>query len=435
MSKARSRFLRSISRHVIIGLFLFAALVFGIGGWATTTELSGAVIAPGSLVVESNVKKVQHPTGGVVGELRVREGARVSAGDVVVRLDETIMRANLAIVRKNLIELTARQARLDAERDGANTIAFPEELAARSDDPDATRVIAGEASLFELRQRARAGQKAQLREQTAQLREQIQGFSGQAAAKRREINFIQQELEGVRDLWRKNLIPIQRLTALERDSARLEGESEQLVAAQAQARGKISEIELQIIQIDQDLRSEVAKELREVQAKLSEFIERQVAAEDQLKRIDIRAPQDGRVHQLNIHTVGGVAGPGETLMLIVPESDSLLVEVKVAPNDIDQVRPGQRATVRFAAFNQRTTPELNGEVHLVSADITLDPKTGTTFYTVRVALPQDEIARLQGLKLVPGMPLETFIQTDRRTALSYLLKPVSEQIERAWRER
>jgi HlyD family secretion protein len=426
---------RSIRRHLLGGLAVVALLAGGVGGLAATTELAGAVIAPGIMVVDTNVKKVQHPTGGVVGELRVRDGDRVKAGDVVVRLDETITQANLAIVVKSLNEMQARLARLEAERDDTAAIVFPADLLARSKDVEVARSIDGERNLFSFRRKARAGQKAQLAERIAQLREEIQGLTGQVAAKKRETELIGQELEGVRDLWRKNLVQIQRVTALERDAARLEGERGQLIAATAQSRGKISEIELQIIQIDQDLRSEVAKELREVQAKIAELVERKVAAEDQLKRIDIRSPQDGMVHQLNVHTIGGVITAGEAMMLIVPEADALTVEAKLAPQDIDQVHPGQAAVLRFSTFNQRTTPELNGVVTRVSADLTTDQRTGTTYYTVRVSIPEAEVARLGGLKLLPGMPLETFIQTGDRTVLSYLTKPLTDQIARAFRGR
>jgi HlyD family secretion protein len=426
---------RSIRRHLLGGLAVVALLAGGVGGLAATTELAGAVIAPGVMVVDTNVKKVQHPTGGVVGELRVRDGDRVKAGDVVVRLDETITQANLAIVVKSLNEMQARLARLEAERDDAASIDFPADSLARSKNVEVVRSIEGERNLFNCRRKARAGQKAQLAERIAQLREEIQGLTGQVAAKKREIELIGQELEGVRELWRKNLVQIQRVTALERDAARLEGERGQLIAATAQSKGKTSEIELQIIQIDQDLRSEVAKELREVQAKIAELVERKVAAEDQLKRIDIRAPQDGMVHQLNVHTVGGVITAGEAMMLIVPEADALTVEAKLAPQDIDQVHPGQAAALRFSTFNQRTTPELKGTVTRVSADLTTDQRTGASYYTVRISIPENEVARLGGLKLLPGMPLETFIQTGDRTVLSYLTKPLTDQIMRSFRGR
>jgi HlyD family secretion protein len=425
----------SIRRHLRGGIAVVALLAGGIGGLAATTELSGAVIAPGSLVVDSNVKKVQHPTGGVVGELRARDGDKVKAGDIVVRLDETITQANLAIVVKSLNELQSRLARLEAERDNVDTVVFPAELLARAGDPELARSMTGERNLFEFRKSARAGQKAQLRERIAQLKEEIQGLTGQVAAKKRETELIGQELEGVRDLWRKNLVQIQRVTALERDAARLEGERGQLIASTAQAKGKISEIELQILQIDQDLRSEVAKDLREVQGKIAELVERKVAAEDQLKRIDIRAPQNGMVHQSTVHTVGGVITPGEAIMLIVPEADALTVEAKLAPQDIDQVRVGQTAALRFSAFSQRTTPELDGVVSRVSADLTTDQRTGAAYYVVRITLSESELARLEGLRLVPGMPVEAFIRTGERTVLSQVMKPFTDQITRSFRSR
>ena len=435
MSKAQSPAQRSIRTHLLGGLAVVALLAGGVGGLAATTELSGAVIAPGSLVVDSNVKKVQHPTGGVVGELRARDGDKVKAGDIVVRLDETVTQANLAIVVKSLNELQSRLARLEAERDNVDAIVFPAELLARADDPELARSMTGERNLFEFRKSARAGQKAQLRERIAQLKEEIQGLTGQVAAKKRETELIGQELEGVRDLWRKNLVQIQRVTALERDAARLEGERGQLIASTAQAKGKISEIELQILQIDQDLRSEVAKDLREVQGKIAELVERKVAAEDQLKRIDIRAPQNGMVHQSTVHTVGGVITPGEAIMLIVPEADALTVEAKLAPQDIDQVRVGQTAALRFSAFSQRTTPELDGVVSRVSADLTTDQRTGAAYYVVRIMLSDSELARLEGLRLVPGMPVEAFIRTGERTVLSYVMKPFTDQITRSFRSR
>ena len=435
MSKAQSPAQRSIRSHLLGGLAVVALLAGGVGGLAATTELSGAVIAPGSLVVDSNVKKVQHPTGGVVGELRARDGDKVKAGDIVVRLDETITQANLAIVVKSLNELQSRLARLEAERDNVDTVVFPAELLARAGDPELARSMTGERNLFEFRKSARAGQKAQLRERIAQLKEEIQGLTGQVAAKKRETELIGQELEGVRDLWRKNLVQIQRVTALERDAARLEGERGQLIASTAQAKGKISEIELQILQIDQDLRSEVAKDLREVQGKIAELVERKVAAEDQLKRIDIRAPQNGMVHQSTVHTVGGVITPGEAIMLIVPEADALTVEAKLAPQDIDQVRVGQTAALRFSAFSQRTTPELDGVVSRVSADLTTDQRTGAAYYVVRITLSESELARLEGLRLVPGMPVEAFIRTGERTVLSYVMKPFTDQINRSFRSR
>lgn len=432
---ARSR--RAITRHLVGGVALVAFLVVGVGGWAGTTELSGAVIAQGTLVVDSSVKKVQHPTGGIVGELRVKDGDRVRSGDILIRLDETVTRANLAIVTKNLDELAARQTRNEAERDGQTALVFPAELKMRSgSDPEVARLVAGETRLFETRRMARDGQRAQLRERVAQLRQQIEGLTQQTGAKGSEIDLIRQELEGVRELWRKNLVQISRMTALQRDAARLEGERGQLIAATAEAKGKIAETELQILQVDQEMRSEVGKELAEIRAKMSEYTERRISAEDQLKRIDIRAPQDGFVHQLAVHTVGGViTGQGEPLMLIVPEDEALRVEARVQPQDIDQMHLGQKATVRFSAFNQRTTPEVEASVSMVAADVSQDQKTGAPFYTIYIKVPPNELERLGAVKLIPGMPAEAFVQTSSRTVISYLTKPLYEQITRSFREK
>jgi HlyD family secretion protein len=426
---------QSIRRHVIAGIVVVLVMVVGVGGWATTTEISGALIAPGSIVVDSNVKKVQHPTGGIVGELRARDGDRVKSGDVLVRLDDTVTRANLAIVNKGLTELTARKARLESERDGLEKIEFPEDLMSRARDPDVARVIGGEQKLFELRRSARSGQKAQLRQRLAQLQEEIRGLTAQETAKTGEIALIERELGGVRELWQKNLIQIARVTALEREATRLGGERAQLIASTAQVKGKMAETELQIIQIDQDLSSEVAKEMREIDAKIGEFIERKVTAEDQLKRVDIRAPQDGMVFQSVVHTVGGVIPAGDAIMMVVPEADNLMVEAKVNPPEIDQVQLGQKAVLRFSTFNMRTTPEINGTVTRVSADTSLDQRTGFTYYTIRIAMPPEEIARLGEVRLMPGMPVEAFVQTGDRTVLSYLLKPLTDNAARAFREK
>jgi HlyD family secretion protein len=414
---------------------VFGILLIGVGGWAGTTQLSGALIASGQIVVESNVKKVQHPTGGVIGELRVRDGDRVKAGDIVARLDQTVTRANLAIVTKGLDELFARKARLAAERDGSTAIVFPELLTSRANEPEIAQIMDGERSLFELRRTSRLGQKAQLREQEGQLNEEIVGMLAQQKAKKREIELINRELEGVRDLYKRNLVQLTRLTQLEREATRVEGELAQLVAAVAQAKGKIAENELKVIQIDQDLSSEVAKELREIDGKIGEFVERKITAEDQLQRVDIRAPQEGTVFQLSVHTVGGVISPGEAIMLIVPDADSLSVEAKVNPQDIEQVQLKQRAVLRFSAFNAATTPEINGEVSRISADITSDQRTGQSYYTIRISIPSDQLTRLGDVKLVPGMPVECFIQTGERTVISYLLKPLRDQLMRTFRER
>ena len=434
MNSAPLQLQSSLSFHVSLVAAIAAFLVVGVGGWAVATEFSGAIIASGQVVVDSNVKRVQHPTGGVVGELRIRDGQQVKAGQVLLRLDDVQTRASLAIVSKALDELTARQARLEAERDGADEMIVPRDLLDRMEDQHVARTMHGELRQFDTRRKGREGQRAQLRERIAQLGKEISGYTAQHDSKIKQIGWITDELHGVRELWLKKLIPFTRLTILEREKERLAGERGQLVASIAQSGGKIAEIELQIIQIEQDMRTEVGRELADIRARTSELVEKKVAAQDQLQRIDIRAPQDGIVHQLAVHTVGGVITAGEQIMLIVPEADTLTIEVRVQPQDVDQLRIGQSAVIRLSAFNQQTTPELNGVVARVSADVSEDIKTGTRFYTVRVAVPESELARLASLKLIPGMPAEVFIQTTPRTVISFLIRPLWDQIGRAFRE-
>ncbi|MFZ0525168.1 MAG: HlyD family type I secretion periplasmic adaptor subunit, partial [Xanthobacteraceae bacterium] len=425
----------SIRRHIIAGSVLVGLLAFGLGGWASTAEISGALIAPGDVVVDSNIKKVQHPTGGVVGKLFVHDGDHVKAGQTLIQLDETVTQANLAIVTKGLTELYARKARLAAERDGADSVAVPKELAAHINDPDVAEAMASERKLFELRREDRAGQKKQLQERVTQLQQEIVGLTAQQDAKDKEVALIEQELKGVRDLYAKNLVQLNRLTSLERDEAQLEGSRGQLVAQAAEAKGKIAETQLQIIQVDADLASDVAKELRETDSKIGEYVERKVTAEDQLRRTDIRAPQDGIVFQMTANTVGGVITAGDPIMMIVPEDDKLQVEVKVDPKDIDDVQVDQPVVLRFTSFNVRTTPEIDAKVVRIGADTSTDQRTGRTYYSIRIGLSSDQLQRLGDVKLTPGMPVEAYIQTGERTMLSYLLKPLHDQLMRSFREK
>lgn len=435
MSATRPHYaLRSARYHALGGAVVLLLLLGGLGGWATMTEISGAVIAQGAVDVDSHVKSVKTLDGGVVGELRVHDGDMVKAGEVLIRLDDTLTRANLAIIEKSLDELIARKVRLEAERDGKTRLLFPPRLAARTQDPDISRLMSAEQRLFDLRKIAREGQKNQLREQIAQLHEQIEGFLGQAGATKHELALIQRELDGVGKLWKKNLVPISRLIALQREAAHLDGRSNELVASVAQAKGEISETQLKIIQIGQDLRRDVANELRDTQKKIVELRERKVVAEEQLKRTDIRAPQDGFVHELSVHTAAAVISPGEPIMRIVPEHDALVVEAQVDPGDIDQLHVGQSALLRFSAFDVRTTPEIRGTVIGISPDTIQDEKSEKPYYQVRIQLSGKQTARLGEDQLVPGMPVEVFIETQPRTAMSFLVKPFRDEITKAFRE-
>jgi HlyD family secretion protein len=424
----------SIRRHLAVGLGVLGVFVLGMGGVAGMTEISGAIVAGGTLMVETQVKKIQHPTGGIVREIDIREGDRVKAGEILIRLDDTAIRTNLAIVTKTLDQSEIKRARLIAERDKAEEIVFPPHIRARETQPHIAQTTAGERSLFALRRSARAGQKSQLEERLAQLESEALGLSKQQDAKQQEIRLVQQELVGIRKLWESKLIAMDRLVALERDLASLEGEHGQLTAAIAQVKGRGSEIRLQILQIDEELRSTVATELREVEDKIAELDERRIVAEDELKRIDIRSPQDGVIHQLSVHTIGGVISAGEVLMLIVPVMDRLIIQARIAPQDVDQLVPGQVVTVRLSAFNQRTTPEVSGLLTHISADLAFDDRSGDAFYSARINLPAGELAGLSNMPLVPGMPVEVFFPTHERSILSYLLKPLADQMQRVFRE-
>ncbi|MGV1872018.1 MULTISPECIES: HlyD family type I secretion periplasmic adaptor subunit [Agrobacterium] len=425
---------RSIRHHLAAGLVVGVVLLGGAGAWASVATLSGAVVASGHFVVDSYVKKVQHPTGGVVGEILVREGDVVKAGDILMRLDSTQTRANLAIVTKRLDELTARQARLEAERDDLAEIAFPTSLLARAQNVDVASAIHSETRLFAFRKQSRDGKKAQLAERVVQFRYEIEGLKAQETAYADGMTVLNNEIASLNALRQQGVVSDQRLNSLKTQAATFGGERGEKMAYQAQAAGKISETRLQILQIDQDQKAEVGSELADVQAQIGEYVEREISAEDSLKRIDITAPQSGTVHQLAVHTVGGVISPAEAIMSIVPESDELTLEVQIAPKDIDQISLGHEAMLRMSAFNQRTTPQLKAHVTRIAADLTTNERTGTSSYVVRLTVAELELTKLKGLRLVSGMPAEAMIKTEDRTALSYLLKPLSDQITRAFRE-
>lgn len=426
--------LGDVLAYMLGGVFVLVFIVGGATVWAATTRIVGAVVAPGTVVVESNVKKVQHPTGGVVGEIRIKEGDKVKAGDLVIRLDETITRANMQLIANQMDDYGLRAARLEAERDGKSQVTIPDHMAARINEPRIAKILADEQKLFATRKDSREGQKAQLKERIQQFGEEILGVSGQIEAKSTEIQLIGKEIEALAGLEAQKLVTTEKMVRLRRDAARLKGEFGELKSAAAQAKGKISEVELQILRIDQDAKTEIVKELRETQLKLSELGERRIAAEDQLKRVEIRAPLDGIVHQLAVHTIGGVVNPSEPVMLIVPENDRLVIEAHVEPQSIDQVYAGQKAVIRFTAFQKDKTPELNANVKGISANSSRDEKTGMVFFTVRLEISDEELKRLgANKKLVPGMIADVQISTEERTVLSFLIKPLMDNFNRMFR--
>ena len=430
----RIRIRSGIGRHLAIGLIAIATLIFGVGGLAAMIDFSGAVVGHGRLVVSSNVKKIQHQTGGTVSAILVKEGDHVNAGDVLVKLDPTMNAANQAIVSKGVDEALAQKARLDAERAGATTLVFPKELLDRASDPKVGELLRIEQNAFNSGVAARAGQKDQLRKKIAELQQQLDGIKAQEDAVRRQIALSKDEVAGLERLRGQDLVSTQRIVEAESRAAQLDGQLGQLVSGAGQTGAEIAQAELQILQVDQDASSEASRQLADTSSKLNEMSERKIAADDQLQKQNIVAPISGTVYELAVHTIGGVIGPGEEIMLIVPEHDLLLVEAHISPNEVDRVHPGQEAVLRFTSFGSRITPEYHGTVQTVSPDLVTDQRTGQAYYVVRIDLPQKAYDDL-GAKFVPGMPAEVFIVTGDRTVLSFLTKPLTDQIMHTFRER
>lgn len=433
MTKDKSINSLSIGPHVLAGFTLGFLLLAGVGGWAATAMISGAVIAPGTVAVDQNLKSIQHRDGGIVSEIAVREGDLVREGQVLMRLDDAQTKAELLITRNQLRELSARRARLLAERDGLPEISFPPEL--EPDNSEARMLIEGESRIFDGNINNRSNQKEQLELTIVQISEEVAGLDSQRASKLEEIDLLGEELGKLADLASKQLIERNRLYTSNREMARLKGERGEIDAAIARAKTRTSEIQLQVFAIDEAARTEAQRELSAVETRLSELNERNMAISDRLKRTEIRAPISGTVNELNIHTIGGVVTPAEVLITIVPENAKLKIEVKLPPTSIDQVAVGQVARLRMTAMNQRTTPELFGTVNHVSPATTRDPATGLSYYVGDIHVSAEELGKIGDSRLIPGMPVEVYVTTDERTALSYLAKPLTDQFEKAFRER
>lgn len=437
-----------VRNALIAGAVVIALLMFGLLRWAALTEITGAVIADGTVVVESSAKKIQHPTGGTVSDLRVRNGDRIKAGDLLLRLDGAGIRDRLDTLARQLTAERLHIARLTAERDDTSSMAPSHEITSLDSDPEISAMIASERGLFESRRAIREGQRAELNQRILQLQNEIVGIEGQGRAKAAEIRLIDEELEllgrleggpekemDIRHIGAASSDIAQKRLALRREAARLHGECGQLHAAAAQLRGRIAEIEMQIVRLDHETQSAVISDLATASARTAELQQRTLAAEDELRRLDVVATTSGTVHELAIRGSGDVIAAGETLMLLIPDSDRLVVEAKIDPHQIDQVLAAKTALLRFSAFNRRTTPELAGKLTRVSADLSRDARTGNAYFVARVEIDDTEIAHLGDARLVPGMPVEVQIETQHRTALSYLLKPLEDQFARAWKER
>ena len=425
---------KSLRRFQILGFASLAVMLGVVGGWSVLTKLNGAVIAPATIMVESFSKKVQHKEGGIVGEIRVKDGDRVEAGQPLVILDNTETKAELAIIDGLLDEASTKRARLEAQRDRATEISYPPEIAARAGEPELAAIMAGQTKLFNARLNAIRGKKEQLSQQVDQLKEQIGGLDSQKVSKDKQLALIEGELKDLKDLQKKGLVPISRVMAMDRETASLDGQRGELVANKAAAEAHIAEVKLQILQVDEEDQSQTLTELRDIEGKVAEFKERKLAAASRLERTIIKAPITGSIYQLAVHTIGGVVTPGEPIMLIVPEADDLVLQAQVKPQDIDQVQEGQIAHVKFPAFNSRLTPDIAAEVTQVSADTSRTDANSAPFYTIRLVISAAELAKLGTNKLKPGMPAEAFIQTRAQTPLSYFLQPLTDQFDRALRE-
>lgn len=421
-----------IRGRVFFGTLVISGLMLGIGGWAATAQLSSAVIAPGSVVVNNNVKKIQHRDGGIVSKIHVKNGDHVRAGQALIELDETQLKSQLGVINAQLMALLARQSRLNAEIMNSNTMMYPDALSEPTEDVQ--QIIDGERRLFIQTRQNIISQKEQLNLQIEQLNEEINGINAQSDSKQAQLDLMQKELEQAQNLYANNLTSVNRLYALQREAKRLSGEFGGLQSQAARSRGKISEIRSQIISVEHQASLQAQRELRTTEAKLAELKERKIAASDRLRRTKLLAPQDGLIHELAVHTIGGIISPAETVIVIVPRNDRLTVEARIAPVDIDQVAIGGTANLRFSAFNQQTTPELKGRIVQVAADVTTDPKTSQKYYLGRIEIAEESKSELGKLDLLPGMPVEIFISTGSRTALSYLSKPITDQIHRAFRE-
>ncbi|QND61184.1 HlyD family type I secretion periplasmic adaptor subunit [Mesorhizobium huakuii] len=423
-----------IRANLILGAAVTVMLIAGGGLWLGLTKIAGAVIAPATVVVESNIKKVQHLTGGTIGGIFAQDGDHVRAGDVVARLDDTLTRANLQIISEDLDRATVRLARLEAERQGLTEMQLPSSLQTRMGDPELAALVNGERTLFESRATALTGQKAQLQSRSKQLERQIDGLKAQQAAEDQSVVLLDGDLGDVQALYTKKLVSKERLSNIRLDATRAHGESGRLAAAVAEAQARISETELQILQLDEQRRSEVTSELRETEAKQTELSERKVVAQDELTKTNIRAPQSGTVQESSIHTIGGVIAPGEVIMMIVPDADNLVVDALIPPSRIDDVRPGQHVSIRFPAFDAGTTPACQGSVKRISADLIKDQQKQLSYFSARINVENKAACLTDAKVLKPGMPAEVHISTDERSVWSYLLKPLTDQMSRAFRQ-
>ncbi len=420
---------------IMTGMLTIAIAFGGFGTWAALASLDSAAIAPGVVVVESDRKSIQHLEGGLVREILVRNGDTVARGDLLIRLENTQAKAIYDIVRGELDAARAEVARLVAERDGQEQITFPDQLLARAHVPKVDEALQGQRHLFAARRTSRAGQVAILEQSIAQFREEITGLKSEQAAREQQLAILKDELRGLRKLLKQGSVPRNEVLAYQRKIAELGGEKGRFMADVSRAEQGIGEAKLRIGQLEKSAREEVVEKLREVQGRIFGLEERLVAAEDVLGRTEIRAPTAGVVMGMQVHTTGGVVTPAQEILQVVPVGDRLVIEAQINPIDIDDVAVGQQATVRLTAFKLRSTPIIVGTLVNVSADRLVDEHSGTPYYLARIEVSKDELQTLGDLALQPGMPVEALIKTGARTALGYMLSPLTDNMARAFKEK
>lgn len=420
---------------VLLGAAALAVLVGGFGVWSVTTTISGAIVANGQIQVEQNRQVVQHPDGGVVATINVEEGQPVKAGDLLLTLDGTMAKSELAIVENQLYELLARRARLEAERDDAEAPVIPADLkAAAAARPEVFELMEGQIKLFAARRDTLARTSEQLKQRAEQTNEQIRGIEAQMAAMDTQLGFVREELVSQKALLQKGLTQSGRVLELQRQEAEMLGRAGELEAAKAEAEQRVTEIDLEALRLAAQRREDASTQLRDIGSQELELVERRRALSEQITRLDVRAPVSGIVLGLAVTTPRAVVRPADPLLYIIPQDRPLVIEAQVAPIHIDEVRVGQEVRLVFPAFSARTTPELFGLVSKISADAFTDQKSGATFYRAEIVLEAEDMVKLGDRELLPGMPVEAFIKTSDRTPMAFLLKPFTDYFDKAFRE-
>ncbi len=422
------------SKLVTAGIITFLTLFVGLGLWMYFASIQGAVIASGSVSVLGKPKTVQHLDGGIVATINVENGASVEAGSILMQLDDTILKSNLDIYKNRFREAVSRRDRLAAERDGVNSLVFNDEPFVKIGFPSDQEFEDGQRAIFKARQATYDGQVTQLNEKIRQLGNQIDGLKALSVSKMSQIEILNKELTAIRSLAKDGYASENRVLGLERQVQELTGQQHEHTSEIARVQNSIAEVRVQIAQIRKEFDQSVLMELRDVGLSIKDMEQQILATQEQLKRIDIKAPIAGIVHEQSIFTIGGVIAPGGAILQIIPQGQEMEFEVNVEPQNIDEIYVGQDVSIMFSAFNARTTPQLNGTVENVSINTSVQPETGLPFYPVRVIVSQDEMDRLGDQKLVSGMPIEAFFTTQSRSPLNYLVKPLTDNLKRAARE-